>query len=110
MRPDLAAALEALVELVADRVASKLQASRPRFYTRENPPPGRSWRACLEDGRRGAYALIRQGRSVVVAVEDYERWLERGRPEPKRAGVVREDLDELAAMGVVLPMRKAATR
>lgn len=106
--PNLSAALEALVELIADRVATRLGESRPRFYTRDNPPPGRSWRATLEDGRRGAYTLIRQGRSTAVAVDDYERWLASKGARPSiPPSVAKNDVDELAALGVVVPARRA---
>jgi len=103
-----AALLEQLVELVASRVAEKLAASKPAFYSKADPPPNVSWRTVLDACRRGELVLIRRGRIALVARADYERWLEAGRAaRPARPRLVSvSDGVTLAKLGVAVGGRR----
>jgi hypothetical protein len=103
----MSAALDAILDELADRIAARLRPPEPPHYSRDRLPPGAaSWRAVLEAGRRGELEIVRVGRCAVIAREEWDRYVasrRRGRAGP----VAVEDADAraLASMGVVLPMR-----
>lgn len=101
--------VEALADLLADRIAAKLGATAtPDFFDRDHLPPGAaSWRAVLEAGRRGELVVTRVGRKAVVSAAAWSTYLEarRGRPRAStaRPELAAADAAALAALGVVLP-------
>ncbi|MBK6515326.1 MAG: hypothetical protein IPG04_14670 [Polyangiaceae bacterium] len=109
--------VEALADLLADRIAAKLGATAtPDYFDRDHLPPGAaSWRAVLEAGRRGDLEVTRVGRKAVVSSDAWTRYLEarRGRSScsPKaRPEIADADARALAELGVVVPMRAAGGR
>ena len=111
----LAELVEALADLLADRIAEKLGATGSAdHYDRHRLPPGAaSWRAVLEAGRRGDLAVTRVGRASVLPAAEWTRYLEarRGRSSSSpKAQIADADVAALAELGVVVPMRAAGGR
>jgi hypothetical protein len=101
--------LEALADLLADRIAAKLgSTATPAYYDRDHLPPGaQSWRAVLDAARRGDLEAVRVGRKAVVAADAWASYLEgrRGRPRAPtaRPELAAADADALAALGLAVP-------
>lgn len=103
----MSAALDALLDELADRIAARLRPPEPPNYSRDRLPPGAaSWRAVLEAGRRGQLQIARVGRCSVVLREEWDRYVvARAERRPGPVAVNDSDAAALKAMGVVLPMR-----
>lgn len=101
--------VEALADLLADRIAEKLGATAtPDYFDRDRLPPGAaSWRSVLEAGRRGDVAVVRVGRKAVVSAAEWTRYLEARRvgrtSRPARVELADADARALEALGVVVP-------
>lgn len=109
------AALDAFLEVLADRVAERLaplvsRAEKPRYADGRNNPLG-SERAFLDAARRGDFETFTRARRVTARWEDVERYVEgrkrRARPltddtgeDPERA--------ELEGAGVRLRPRRGS--
>jgi hypothetical protein len=93
------ALLEQLAELVAEKVAEKLEGRTraKRWYTRESPPPRRSWRAAREHAKRLGIPTRQDGRELVIDADAWDR----------AVGLApsRTDEDEAATWGAVVPLR-----
>lgn len=105
---------DALVELIAERVAQKLAPlvgapAKPRYATRDNNPAGSEaafGRACR------TLSTVKLGRKPAILWTDFEAWLEAQRREPAPPKQTQEDADreELASAGVRLRPKKGARR
>lgn len=110
MRPDLAAAaLRALADAI--EAPSIAGSSATNYYTATCLPPGApSWRAARETAKREGIELVPVGRALVIPAADWDAWIASRRKGSAPKPAERSDEEELAAMGVVLPMRRAAKR
>jgi hypothetical protein len=98
-----ASALVAMAE-VLERPSSKTE---EHIFDADKLPPGaQSWRQVLEAGRRGELELTPIGRRRVVTADAWAKYIESKRRGP--VAIKPSDESALAAMGVVLPMRKAS--
>ena len=109
--------VEALADLLADRIAAKLGSTTTAdYFDRDRLPPGAaSWRAVLEAGRRGDLGVVRVGRKAVVSSAEWTRYLEARRcsrtsPKTARPELVDADRRDLEALGLVVPMRAGGGR
>lgn len=95
--------LNALADLVADRVAERLKVGQaPKVYTQDHPPPGMKKRTFLEHCYRGTWPNRKAGRLRVVTAEDYETWRNsrplRAAREPEPVEIIADE-DEYVRKG-----------
>jgi len=99
----LNALLEVLAERVADKIAARMGASAPRYATARDNPIG-SARAFLDAARRGDFPTFRRGRCVAALWSEVERHVESRKV--KRDRQARSDDDDertvLLRKGLVL--------
>lgn len=68
--------LEAVLDALAERVATRLGAAsppQPRYYDAKNNPLGR--RAFLDAARRGAFPSFKIGKKVLAEASAVEAWI-----------------------------------
>lgn len=99
----LIVALEgALAALRAEADQPAPTTGRRAYYSASNLPPGvPSWRAALDTARRHGIPTLRAGRAVLIAVDEWDRWLE-SRARGARPAVAAGDEATLAQLGVRL--------
>ena len=105
-------ALNALVDLLAARVAEKLAphltGEKPRYADGRNNPLG-SKRAFLDAARRKDFSTFVRSRRITALWSDVERYVESRKRAP-RAPKMDSDRAELVAAGVRLATAKGARR
>jgi hypothetical protein len=96
--------IDVLAERVADKMATRIGASSPRYATARENPIG-SARAFLDAARRGDFPTFRRGRCVAALWTDVERYVENRKP--LKGPAVPNDRDTLLRRGLVFkrPLR-----
>lgn len=96
--------LEALAEMVADRVIARLSGNSPRYASAVENPLGSS-RAFLDAHRAGRFPTFKRGREVLAKWADVEAYIEsrRTRPSEHRA---EKDQGDVASLAKMAPKRR----
>lgn len=87
--PALHAILDALAELIAEKLAARLGTSPSRYASAMDNPLG-SPRAFLDAHRNGRFPTFKRGREVVARWCDVEAYIESRRTKPAERGVTDE--------------------
>jgi hypothetical protein len=100
----LHAIVDGFADLLADKLASRMDKPSQRYADARNNPLG-SERAFLDAARRGAFESFKRGRTVAARWEDVEKYVESCKRPARRAVECAEtdtDREELAKAGVRL--------
>lgn len=109
MSAAVASPFDALIDVIADRVAEKLRYRAAEDYSQDRLPPNMSRRAYLQHCARGTWPVLKVGRLRVTTRADYESWLVSRRRGLRSVPIVEavSDEDYLKALGGK-PARKRA--
>lgn len=90
--------LNALADLVADRVAERLRSAAVRtVYSQDNPPAGMSKRTYLDHCHKRTWPTQKVGRLRMTNAADYDAWRNAHPVRPARSIRVVDDVDDAGA-------------
>lgn len=87
--------LNALADLLADRVAARLRdVATPAIYSQDAPPPGMAKRTYLDHCYRGSWPSRKAGRLRITTAADFNEWRTSRPVRSAKPAKVVEDIED----------------